>query len=100
MDTKIYALLDTVAQDFGPPFVAINDGVAKRQSRQLLAQAVHMADFELYCIGDYDTATGEIQPCLQPVLIPLDGVGVVRAPGGEQKEMEFRLDPKSVEVIR
>lgn len=58
--TKLYAILDRVAQEYGPPFPAKNDGVAIRQTQQLLKTVANTADYALVKIAEMDVETGLI----------------------------------------
>lgn len=64
MNYQLYAIYDKVAEQYGSPFVSLNDAVAVRSfnaecKRNMLAEPT---DFELYCIGLYDTSLGSITP--------------------------------------
>lgn len=55
----VYSVFDKVAEEFGPPFVAKNDGIAQRQFQDFLATKVpgHIhGDFSLYRLADWDNA--------------------------------------------
>lgn len=58
---KIYSVYDKVAQEFGPPYLAKNHGVAMRQfmdfRREKLPPHI-LDDFSLYCFADWDSAIG------------------------------------------
>lgn len=65
---------------FGFPFAAPNDGYAARNFRLRYSDgdmARCAADFQLFRVGEFETDTGEILPCL-PVLI-LDGGDIQNA---------------------
>ena len=73
MKTSIYAIRD-IKNDFGTPFTAANDNVAKRmyQAEQknkdsMLAQ--FPADFELWKLGEYDTKTGQIDTHIENIAV-------------------------------
>lgn len=73
MKVSIYAVRD-IKNDFGAPFTATNDNVAKRmyQAEQknkdsMLAQ--FPADFELWKLGDYDTKTGQIYTDIENIAV-------------------------------
>lgn len=59
---RVYTIKDRVANQHGPCFQAINDGVASRSMVQLLAKVpkYDRDAFELYCIGEFDDADGEV----------------------------------------
>lgn len=52
---NLYSLYDVVADSFGPPFVAQNDGVALRMIKQMLQseKAVFVEDYQLYCLSGW-----------------------------------------------
>lgn len=62
---KIYAIYDTVAEEGGPVFCAVNDGVAMRQFRQLVQGTENRNDFELYYLADYDSKCVEISETIK-----------------------------------
>lgn len=59
MKQKVYSVFDKVALEFGPPFCAKNDEVAKRQFNHLVrSQELDLADYELWILGGFDTEKG------------------------------------------
>ena len=55
----IYAVFDKVAEEFGPPFVAKNDGIALRQFEDFRRERLPphiVGDFSLYRLADWDNA--------------------------------------------
>lgn len=56
MQLRVYAVFDRVAEEAGPLFCAINDAVAVRMYRHLIAGTVSAdpKDFYLLYVGDYD----------------------------------------------
>lgn len=61
---RIYTIFDQVAQQSGPVFQAVNDGVAQRQFKRVLDQPGIVADdFQLWCIGEYDDAPNDGEVC-------------------------------------
>lgn len=73
MMTSIYTVRD-IKNDFGTPFTAANDNVAKRmyQAEQknkdsMLAQ--FPADFELWKLAEYDTKTGQLYPSMDNIAV-------------------------------
>lgn len=73
MKNSIYTVRD-IKNDFGTPFTAANDSVARRmyQAEQknkdsMLAQ--FPADFELWKLADYDTKTGQIYPSMENIAV-------------------------------
>lgn len=58
---KLYSVKDIVADEFGPVFEAKNHAVANRAYRKLLLDNVaNASDYELHCIGDFDSEKGVI----------------------------------------
>ena len=56
------------------PFVATNEGVAKRDFKILVNDrdqklAFNPQDFDLYKLGEFDTETGKIKPCEPDLLV-------------------------------
>lgn len=62
---NVYSLKDLTAEEFGPPFVAVNDGIAKRQYKQMGIPDALKNEYELHMIGTYDSKTGDIVPEIQ-----------------------------------
>jgi len=61
MTYKLYAVYDNVAEEAGPIFCAVNDGVATRQFRQIVQNTENRNDFELFFLGLYDSKTVELK---------------------------------------
>lgn len=61
MKYGLYTVKDIVAQDAGPVFCAVNDGVAIRQFKVLVKDSGAPDDYELYSLGAYDSETLELQ---------------------------------------
>jgi hypothetical protein len=59
---NLYSIFDTVASEYAPPFVAINNGVAMRAFKRELGDLPdHVRkDYVLYRIGTFESETGEI----------------------------------------
>lgn len=62
---KLYSIFDLKSQTFSQPVSYVNDEVAKRVIRDMLAQnnslyARHPEDFVLYCIGEFDDSSAQI----------------------------------------
>lgn len=58
---KLYSIKDNVAEEYGPVFIAKNDGVAARNFNALVKQEhVRVEDYTLYCLGEFDNDKGEI----------------------------------------
>jgi hypothetical protein len=56
MEMRLYVIYDKVAQESGPLFSAVNDGVAIRNFRGILKDvtAVDKDSYRLFFIGTYD----------------------------------------------
>lgn len=52
----LYSLYDRVADEFGPPYTAPNDGVAIRMTKQMLSKSDYPNDYWLYIICQYETS--------------------------------------------
>lgn len=63
---NVYALYDTASSQYGLPFFAINDLVARRQTCITLSSlpTEYWKDFQLFLIGSYDQSAGEIYTLL------------------------------------
>lgn len=66
---RVYAIFDRVAEEFGPPVCAVNDGVAIRMYRQSIKDAGPQDDYRLYYIGDFDTSSGKLIAADVPELV-------------------------------
>lgn len=64
MNYNLYVIYDKVAQQYGAPFVSLNDATATRQFTHQISQNLmaEPSDFELYCCGIFSTDTGKIVP--------------------------------------
>lgn len=62
MVLNIYTVYDKVAEEAGPLFQAVNDGIALRNYRNMQIPESLKNDYSLYRIGTYDTVTMEIVP--------------------------------------
>lgn len=64
--TRIYAIYDSKATQYAPPFFVNNDEVAKRTLCHTFANVgccpltEYPGDFSLFCIGEFDEDTGDI----------------------------------------
>ena len=62
MKGKLYVIYDRVAGETNPPMLFKNDGVALRVFQSMIEkEQVKPEDYELYCIGDYDTENPPLQ---------------------------------------
>jgi hypothetical protein len=73
---QIYCIYDKVAEEFGPLYLAVNDGVAVRNYAKLLNEVVDTYDYALYCLGMYDVKKGRIKAYKKPqeVFVHNDGL--------------------------
>lgn len=55
MINNVYTIFDTVAGDSSPFFQAANDKVALRQFKEVMKSTTVPEDFQLWCLGKYDT---------------------------------------------
>lgn len=62
MTIRLYTIYDRVAEEAGPIFSAINDGVAVRQFRQLSREIspIDKDSYKLYFLGQFDTSVMSI----------------------------------------
>ena len=72
----LYSVKDAVAEEFGPVFMAVNDGVALRSFRKLIHDVPEPQEYELYSVGAFKPESGRI--------ITL---------GGEPRKVELLLSP-------
>lgn len=81
---QIYAIYDSASGVFMAPTIDLSDGAAIRSFRQALSKADTIMgfkpdDFILYCIGNYDVETGEIQSIVPPVQLTRGGKEVIES---------------------
>ena len=86
----IFAVRDAKAEQFTAPFQASNDAVAIRMFSELVNTRNHTfnrhpEDYQLYRIGDFDTATGELAPV--PVMMVANASEWYEDPHADQLEM-------------
>lgn len=62
---NIYSIRDQVAEDFGPLFEAVNDGVAVRHMVQAMRNVENPSDYQLVHIGEITRENGGcvLLPC-------------------------------------
>lgn len=72
MESRVYTVLDRVAEDGGPPWLAKNDGVAVRQFYKLLERTDphNLSDYLLVCLGVYESSSMALRPFERPEEIP------------------------------
>lgn len=58
----LYSIRDCLAEEYGPLFQAVNDGVAVRQFQKILVDIPisSRGDYVLVCFGKMDTVSGDI----------------------------------------
>ena len=57
---NLYVVYDRLAEESGPIYQAVNDGVALRQYNNLLQNCTCKEDYDCVCIGEFDTQTMSI----------------------------------------
>lgn len=70
MLVNAYTLHDVKAASYSPPFFAAAHGLATRMVMELAQDASttvgrHPADFTLYCVGRFNTESGEVLPAVR-----------------------------------
>lgn len=66
MKFGLYCIKDTLAGSYGEPFCAQTPALAQRRFQYLADNSPMVCtDLQLYKIGEYDTDTGEIMPCVE-----------------------------------
>lgn len=61
---KIYALYDTVSQEWGPPYLQKNHEVARRSYKRMMVEnpTLNPVDFDLYQLGEFVADDSEKTP--------------------------------------
>lgn len=68
MKYNVYVMFDKVSGEYNTPFFQKTDGSAKRVFTDTVNRSIrplknlHLEDFELYSIGEYDTSLGQFTP--------------------------------------
>ena len=52
---NVYTVYDSVTQEAGPPFTAVNDGIARRMFKNMNIPESFKSDYKLARIGFYDS---------------------------------------------
>lgn len=72
---KIYSIFDRAAHMYGGLIVQNNDDLCKRNIKTALAAGAldkqiltYPEDFELYCLGEFNSENGKIDP-VEPVFV-------------------------------
>lgn len=77
----IYSIFDKKAVDFGPLFTSVNDETAKRIVSVNLVQdtmlSTNPADFSLYCLGKYDSNSGDLSG-ISPVKLVCEVLSLIK----------------------
>lgn len=68
----VYAIRDSVSGEYLAPMLDQTDDLARRNYRHTVMidhglLSTHTTDYDLYCIGTYDSETGRLTPA-EPVL--------------------------------
>lgn len=58
--TGVYSVEDTISEEYGPLFEAVNDRVAIRQFQNLLKKVQYPSDFNLHRVG-YFGPSGQLE---------------------------------------
>jgi len=67
---KLYVIMDRVAEESTPPFMARTDGVAVRfYLGEMEKIKAHLPDYWLYKIGSYNTETMALLPLSSPIRV-------------------------------
>lgn len=67
---NVYAIYDKVAEEYGNPLIARNDGMILRLMIDQLAKLQNPQDYDLFQIGHYSVLTGEISGCMHRRISP------------------------------
>ena len=70
---KAYAIYDRVAEEYSPPFLVSNDGLARRQFRAFIERNQFISsEFWLSAIGDFDPKSGVFTSKIEniPIVAP------------------------------
>ena len=74
---NIYSIHDCVADEYGPLFNCKNDEVAKRAVKSILTGDVNPFDYEIFCLGTFDSDNGVLVPEKRLAFIGHDILGEV-----------------------
>lgn len=69
MEKRLYVIYDRVAEESGPIFEAVNDGVALRNFRGLISrtEGVSPEEYKLFLVGTYDSKTMLLKEEMEPI---------------------------------
>lgn len=80
MKRPMYAMFDSKAGSYSPPFIDNNDATALRGFAEAVNTNEHFryspADYSLYHLGDFDNESGKIVVC-EPVEFMCNGASVI-----------------------
>lgn len=90
-EMELYVIYDKVAEESGPIYMAINEGVALRQAVQILKPlpVTTRDDYKLMRVGFYDLKTCKIETCT-PVEIDIT-FAMVRAISSDIAERKLEV---------
>ena len=73
MKVNIYTIYDSVAKECGAIYQAKNHEVAVRAFRSLISDTpnVNVSDYDLYCLGEFDTEKCSFVPLEVPSTVPI-----------------------------
>lgn len=74
MNVKMYSVFDRKVAAFAQPFYAVNDLVAMRCLKGVVSDhrsviATNPADFDLFCVGEFNDDTGLVTAITPPVCV-------------------------------
>lgn len=69
MRSNLYSIYDSIAEVFNKPFLQPNDASAIRAFTESASEQVHIKDYALYCLGEFNDNNGSIVPQTTPVKI-------------------------------
>lgn len=98
MIQKLYAVYDSVAKVYMPPFLSQNDGAARRMFAQAVNSKGHQlntnaSDFFLHCLGEFDDSTGKITP-QNPELV-CSAVAMLVPNGPDRNQLDLIDNPRN-----
>lgn len=60
MKIYVYSIYDIKAEEYGPLFLAKNNDVAIRMIKNTIKDFIYPQDYDLYCVGNFDSESGEL----------------------------------------
>jgi len=72
MKTSVYVIFDRVAEESGPLFEAVNDGIALRNFKNVLENvpSYQRGDYRLFKVGEYTNKPIQLVSCaLEEVIV-------------------------------